>query len=90
MFNQPDFFTIRQLDLENKLILPTTKLYSQVSFKLNALSQDIHIALVGIHSVVANAARQVYEHPVETYRSVPSISTAWPEIGILTIFCEDS
>jgi len=38
MFNQPDFFTIRQLDLENKLVLPTTKLYSQVSFQLNALT----------------------------------------------------
>ncbi len=72
MFNQPDFFTIRQLDLENKLILPTTKLYSQVSFKLNALYQDIHSALIDVHSTVATAAKQVYEHPVETL-------TAWYE-----------
>ena len=77
MFNQPDFLTIRQLDLENKLILPTTKLYSQVSFKLNALSQDIHSALLDVHSVVANAARQVYEHPVETL-------TAWYEKAVYT------
>ena len=77
MFNQPDFLTIRQLDLENKLILPTTKLYSQISFKLNALSQDIHSALLDVHSVVANAAKQVYEHPVETL-------TAWYEQAVYT------
>jgi hypothetical protein len=72
MFNQPDFFTIQQLDLENKLILPTTKLYSQVSFKLSALYQGIHSALIDVHSMVATAAKQVYEHPVETL-------TAWSE-----------
>ena len=77
MSNQPDFLTIRQLDLENKLILPTTKLYSQISFKLNALSQDIHSALIDVHSIVANAAKQVYEHPVETL-------TAWYEQAVYT------
>ncbi|TAN65940.1 MAG: hypothetical protein EPN17_15410 [Methylobacter sp.] len=70
MFNQPDFFTIRQLDLENKLILPTTQLYGQVSFQLNALYQDIRSVLIDAHSVVAAAAKQVYAHPVETL-------TAW-------------
>ena len=75
MFNQPDFLIIRQLDLENKLILPTTKLYSQVGFKLNALSQDIQSALIDVHSLLANAARQVYEHPVETL-------TAWYEQAV--------
>jgi len=72
MFNQPDFFTIRQIDLENKLILPTAQLYNQVSFKVNALYQAIHNALIDAHSVVATAAKQVYEHPVETL-------TAWYE-----------
>ena len=72
MSDQPDFFTIRQLDLENKLILPTTKLYSQVSFQFNALYQDIRSALIDTHNVVATAAKQVYEHPVETL-------TAWYE-----------
>jgi hypothetical protein len=72
MFNQPDFFTIQQLDLENKLILPTTKLYSQVSFKLNALYQDIHTVLIDFHGKVAVAGKQVYDHPVETL-------TAWYE-----------
>ncbi|MCK9397811.1 MAG: hypothetical protein M0Q44_19750 [Methylobacter sp.] len=69
-FNQPDFFTIRQLDLENKLILPTTQLYGQVSFQLNSLHQDIRSALIDAHGVVAAAAKRVYEHPVETL-------TAW-------------
>lgn len=72
MFNQPDFLTIRQLDLENKLVLPTTKLYGQVSFQLKALYQDIHDVLVNAHSVVATAAKQVYDHPVATL-------TAWYE-----------
>ena len=72
MFNQSDFLTIRQLDLENKLILPTTKLYGQVSFQLKALYQDIHDVLINAHSVVATAAKQVYDHPVATL-------TAWYE-----------
>ena len=72
MFNQPDFLTIRQLDLENKLVLPTTKLYGQVGFQLKALYQDIHNVLINAHSVVAAAAKQVYEHPVATL-------TAWYE-----------
>jgi hypothetical protein len=66
MFNQPDFFAIRQLDLENKLILPTTKLYSQVNFKLNALYQDIQTVLIDFHGKVAVAGKQLYDHPVET------------------------
>ena len=66
IFNQPNFFTIQQLDLENKLILPTTKLYGQVAFQVNALYQDIRSALTDAHSVVATAAKQIYEHPVET------------------------
>lgn len=70
IFNQPDFFTIRQLDLENKLVLPTTQLYGQVSFQLKALYHDIRSVLTEAHSVVASAAKQVYEHPVETL-------TAW-------------
>ncbi len=66
MFNQPDFFTIRQLDLENKLISPTIKLYGQVGFKLNALYQDIHNVLIDFHGKVAIAGKQLYDHPVET------------------------
>jgi len=77
MLNQPDFFTIRQLDLENKLVLPTTKLYNQFSFQLNALYQDIHSALIGVHSVVAAASKQVYEHPMETL-------TAWYDQAVYT------
>lgn len=72
IFNAPDFFTIRQLDLENKLYLPTSKLYSQVRFQLNDMYQDIHNVLIDAHNVVASSAKQVYEHPLETM-------TAWYE-----------
>jgi hypothetical protein len=72
MFNQPDFYTISQLDVKNKLILPSTELYRQISFKVNALYQDIHNSLINAHSVVATASKQVYEHPFETL-------TAWYE-----------
>ncbi len=77
MFNQSDFFTIRQLDLENKLILPTTKLYGQVSFQFNALYQDIRRVLIDVHSAIATTAKQVYEHPVATL-------TAWYEQAAYT------
>lgn len=72
MLKQPDFLTFRQLDLENKLILPTQKLFSQVSFQLNSLYQDIRSALVDAHHFVATAAKQVYEQPLPTL-------TAWYE-----------
>lgn len=77
MFNDPNFFTIRQLDLENKLILPTTKLYGQVSFQLNVLYQDIRSVLIDAHYAVAAAAKQLYEHPVTTM-------TAWYEQAAYT------
>lgn len=66
MFNDPNFFTIRQLDLENKLILPTTKLYDQVSFQLNTLYQDIRSVLIDAHYLMSVTAKQLYEHPVAT------------------------
>lgn len=66
IFNHPDFFTLHQLDLENKLILPTTKLYAQASFQLNSLYQDIRSVLIDAHSTIAAAAKNFYDQPVET------------------------
>ena len=66
MMNQPEFLTFRQLDLDNKLILPTQKLLNQVSFQLNSLYQDIRNALIDVHSFIASAAKQVYEQPIPT------------------------
>lgn len=77
IFNQPDFFTLRQLDLENKLILPTTQLYDQVSFQLNTLYQDIRSVLIDAHSVAAAAAKQVYAHPAATL-------SAWYDQAVFT------
>ncbi|MDD2722571.1 MAG: hypothetical protein PHH59_00930 [Methylovulum sp.] len=72
MWNPSDFLAFRQLDLDNKLILPTQKLLSQVSFQLNSLYQDIRNALIDAHRFVAGAAKQVYEQPIPTL-------TAWYE-----------
>lgn len=66
MFNQPDFYTISQLDVKNKLLLPSTELYRHISFKVNALYQDIHNSLIDVHGMVANASKQIYAHPVDT------------------------
>jgi hypothetical protein len=66
IINEQDFFSIQQLDLENKLFSPTAKLFSQVRFQLNTLSQDIQNTLIEAHSVVASSARQVYDQPIPT------------------------
>lgn len=75
MPNQPDFLNIRQFDLENKLIVPTTQLYKQISFQLNSLYQDICTALINAHTVIAAAGKQVYDQPVVTL-------TAWYEQAV--------
>jgi hypothetical protein len=70
MLNKSDFFVLRDLDLENKLYLPTRQLYQQFSFQLNALYQDIRGTLIEAHTLVASTAKQVYDQPTETL-------TAW-------------
>lgn len=72
MLNQPDFLSLRQLDLENKLILPSTQLYKQACFKLNVLYENIRNFLIDAHSTIAAAAKQVYDDPIPTL-------TAWYE-----------
>ena len=58
MLNQQDFLTLNQLDLDNKLILPTQKLLNQVNLQLNRLYQDIRSALIDAHSSVATTDRK--------------------------------
>jgi hypothetical protein len=72
IINEQDFFSIQQLDLENKLFSPTAQLFSQVRFQLNNLYQDIQNTLIDAHSMVASSAKQVYDQPVPTI-------TAWYE-----------
>lgn len=69
ILNESDLFTVRQLDIENKLILPTSRLYDRISFKFNALCQDIHNALINAYGSAAANARRIYEHPLETVTS---------------------
>lgn len=77
-FNQSDFFTIRQLDLENKLFLPSAKLYDQVNlqltaayedfrFQINNLYLDICKALSETQSTLTSTALDIYERPTETF-----------------------
>ncbi|MGR9085830.1 MAG: hypothetical protein ACU841_02005 [Gammaproteobacteria bacterium] len=72
VFNASDFLNVQQLDLENKLYLPTAKLYSQVRFQLNALYRDVADALRDVRSVVESTAREIFDRPLETM-------TAWYE-----------
>lgn len=80
-FNQPDFFTVRELDVENKLILPTKALYNQVSFQFHALYQDISSALSNAYDFVAIHTRQLYIHPTKTlsvwYDQAAAMSTTY-------------
>jgi hypothetical protein len=67
MSNDPDFINIPELDIENKLILPTLKLYEQFEFKFSAIYQDIRSILIDIHAYLADVALQWYQHPLETF-----------------------
>ncbi|MBE0435050.1 MAG: hypothetical protein IBX56_04515 [Methylomicrobium sp.] len=66
IFKNPDFFDLKPLDLENKLILPTRELYANVSLQLNELYQHIKAVLIDWHGEMAATAKQFYAHPVET------------------------
>lgn len=72
IFNNPDFLTLKPLDLENKLFLPTSKLYDQTVWQLNRLYQEIKEALVQFHGSISVEAERFYDHPVDT-------ATAWYE-----------
>lgn len=64
--NRLDDLNLRQLDLENKLVLPTAKLVAQVKAQLNDGYQGMLNSLADANSFVATSAQQLYAHPVET------------------------
>ncbi|PKM11520.1 MAG: hypothetical protein CVV13_08820 [Gammaproteobacteria bacterium HGW-Gammaproteobacteria-3] len=66
IFNNSDFLALKPLDLENKLFLPTSQLYTQTVSRLNSLYLDIKQALIDFHSALATQAQDLYQHPVET------------------------
>lgn len=69
-FDNPNFLSPQDLDLENKLFLPTSRLYAQLKFQLQTLYQDIRAELFDIHALMASSAKQLYEQPGPTL-------TAW-------------
>lgn len=64
--DNPNFLFPKDLDLENKLFLPTSRLFSQLNLQLQALYQDIHTALIDFHASMASSARQLYDQPGPT------------------------
>ena len=62
-FTHPDFFAIQQVDLESKLIQPTSQLYSQICEQL----KTSYNTLLDVHGQMAASAKQIYERsPMET------------------------
>ena len=69
-FDNQNFQFPQDLDLENKLFLPTSKLYAQLNVQLQTLYQDIRAALIDSHALLAASTKQLYEQPGPTL-------TAW-------------
>jgi hypothetical protein len=67
--DNPNFLFPQALDLENKLFLPTSRLYAQMNAQLQALYQDIRTELIDIHALMASSAKQLYEQPGPTLAS---------------------
>jgi hypothetical protein len=65
-FDNQNFQFPQDLDLENKLFLPTSKLYAQLNAQLQALYQDVRTALIDSHALLASSAKQLYEQPGPT------------------------
>lgn len=66
-FTHPDFFAIQQVDLESKLIQPTSQLYSQICEQLKTSYNSTVNALLDVHGQMAASAKQIYERsPMET------------------------
>ena len=64
IFNNPDFLALQPLDLENKLFLPTSKLYTQLNLQLDSLYRDARDALGEVHGAIALEAWRLYEQPL--------------------------
>ncbi|WAK02116.1 hypothetical protein [Methylobacter sp. YRD-M1] len=65
-FDNQNFQFPQDLDLENKLFLPTSKLYAQLNGQLQTLYQDTRAALIDGHALMASSAKQLYEQPGPT------------------------
>jgi hypothetical protein len=65
-FDNQNFQFPQDLDLENKLFLPTSKLYAQLNIQMQTLYQDIRSALIDSHALLASSAEQLYEQPGPT------------------------
>lgn len=76
---QEDYLSrIPEIDLDNKLILPTLRLYDRIGDRLNILYREISELLIEIHGHAATLARQFYDHPLASLN-------AWYEQGAIVV-----
>lgn len=66
-----------QLDLENRVVIPTHRLYNQLGTELAARYAESKNYLIDLHTQTASAAQQLYQHPVDT-------STAWYQQAVFS------
>jgi hypothetical protein len=65
-----DFLNIKQLDIESKLIEPTSRLVAQLNAQLNSLYVETEAKLRELHTEIAIISKQAYEQPVETFTAL--------------------
>jgi len=65
-----DFLNIKQLDIESKLIEPTSRLVAQLNAQLSSLYVETEAKLRDLHTEIATLSKQAYEQPVETFTAL--------------------
>ncbi|MDD2802507.1 MAG: hypothetical protein PHE96_13720 [Methylococcales bacterium] len=65
-----DFLNIKQLDIESKLIEPTSRLVAQLNAQLSSLYVETEAKLRELHMEIATLSKQAYEQPVETFTAL--------------------
>jgi len=65
-----DFLNIKQLDIESKLIEPTSRLVTQLNAQLSSLYVETETKLRELHTEIATLSKQAYEQPVETFTAL--------------------
>lgn len=65
-----DFLNIKQLDIESKLIEPTSRLVGQLNAQLSSLYVETESKLRELHIEIAALSKQAYEQPVETFTAL--------------------
>jgi len=65
-----DFLNIKPLDVENKLIEPTSRLVAQLNSHLSSFYKETENIARELHSDIAAFSKQAYEQPLETFSTL--------------------